>query len=127
MVVMFFDGVDGTGKTTLLHAVAERLARPDHLIAAPLRQFLPAIDRPEAFAHWVTSTQPEQIEVALLDAQTARVRAIPVQLVREPGTAVLADRGPRPSPRPHLPTSTRPLPTPASTPSQAVLRCCMRL
>jgi thymidylate kinase len=96
MPVVFVDGVDGAGKTTLIHHLARtQRTQPVH-IADPLWHYLPAVTDAADFAPWVTSTPAEEVAAALIDACIHRLDHIRQHLgSAEPDNVVLVDRGPR--------------------------------
>lgn len=94
-MVVFLDGVDGSGKTTLLHGLAEVAREEEVTIAPPLWHWLPAVDRPEAFADWVTRTAAERVAVELLEAQRRRIDALRSRASGFDASTVLVDRGPK--------------------------------
>jgi len=94
VAVIFVDGVDGAGKTTLINQLAAHIWHPSVRIAPPLWSYLPMITDPSMFAGWVTSTDPLQVATALLTAQTERIDEIHAQVTGvRPAPMVLVDRG----------------------------------
>jgi len=96
MPVVFVDGVDGAGKTTLIQHLARTLPTQPVHIADPLWNYLPAVTNAADFGPWVTSTPAEEVAAALIDACIHRldhIRRHPGSA--EPGNVVLVDRGPR--------------------------------
>nr|BFE61565.1 hypothetical protein GCM10020063_060910 [Dactylosporangium thailandense] len=108
MPVVFVDGVDGAGKTTLIQHLARALPAQSVHIADPLWHYLPAVTDAADFGPWVTSTPAEEVAAALIDACIHRLDHIRRHLgSAESGNVVLVDRGPRTvaaSARAHLAT-----------------------
>lgn len=108
MPVVFLDGVDGSGKTTMIRRLAQDLhVQPVH-IADPLWRYLPAVTVPADFPDWVTTTPAADVAVDLLDACVRRLDQIRHHLATPgPASVILVDRGPRTvaaSARAHLAT-----------------------
>jgi hypothetical protein len=93
-MIVFIEGPDGSGKTTLTTGLSQELAKLElrTAICRPLWQFLPFLDRPESFAAWVITTPGEEVGQALLSAMTAQIALIAEQC--SSGRIVLVDRGP---------------------------------
>ncbi|MGI5185432.1 hypothetical protein ACQEVZ_55225 [Dactylosporangium sp. CA-152071] len=111
MVVVFVEGVDGTGKTTLINHLVQQLPTHATITAPPLWTYLPAVPTPDAFRTWVTTTPAAAVAADLLTAQHARINAL--QRLSSPHEVVLVDRGPRTvaaSARAHLATNSQPGP-----------------
>jgi hypothetical protein len=94
-MIVFLDGVDGSGKTTLIRHLTTSLAAGgrDVHVAWPLWPFLTTITAPDDFPAWVTGTPGTCVAHALLEAQTTRI-----QHLGERGTSagvLLVDRGPK--------------------------------
>ncbi|MER7006273.1 hypothetical protein ABT297_24955 [Dactylosporangium sp. NPDC000555] len=106
--MVFVDGVDGAGKTTMIQRLAQSLPAPTVHVADPLWHYLPAVTAPTDFASWVMSTSAAEVAIAIIDACIHRLADIRRHLeLRGPGTVVLVDRGPRTvaaSARAHLAT-----------------------
>lgn len=107
-MIVFVEGLDGSGKSTLITHLAPLLARSGRAVrvATPLWTFLPTIRAPSDFGPWVQDTSGEEVAVALLDAMTRRVAALGVSRLNC-NEIVLVDRGPKTvlcSARAHLQT-----------------------
>ncbi|MEV4135512.1 hypothetical protein AB0J72_25455 [Dactylosporangium sp. NPDC049742] len=128
MVVVFVEGVDGTGKTTLINHLIHCHPAGVAIAASPLWRYLPAVSVPEAFAAWVTTTPATTVAVSLLSAQHMRVSDLPALTTRH--AIVLVDRGPRTveaSARAHLATAEPPsAQSPAITHLTAALHTAVR-
>jgi thymidylate kinase len=90
-MIVFVDGVDGSGKTTLIRALAQALG-DRAVIAEPLWRHLDTITAPEQFPEWVTTTAGVDVAVALLGAMVRRLAHLPE--TTDPHQVVLVDRGP---------------------------------
>ncbi|MEU7873353.1 hypothetical protein [Dactylosporangium sp. NPDC049140] len=73
MVVVYIDGVDGTGKTTLINQLIRCHPADVTITAPPLWTYLPAVPVPAAFSTWVTTTPAATVAADLLAAQRTRV------------------------------------------------------
>lgn len=110
-MIVFVEGPDGSGKSTLISHLAPLLAgsgRTVH-VADPLWTYMPMIRAPSDFDPWVQSTAGEDVAVALLDAMARRVAALGVSQLGS-DDIVLVDRGPKTvlcSARAHLQTGLR--------------------
>jgi predicted ATPase len=93
MVVIYLDGVDGAGKTTLTNRLAENI--PQAVIAPPLWRYLASVTAPEDFAAWVTTTAPEGVAIELLAAQRGRIADVNTAVRDAEASAMLVDRGPK--------------------------------
>jgi hypothetical protein len=94
--IVFLDGVDGAGKSTMINRLEQALtARPVH-VAQPLWAYLPPITQPGEFARWVVATPATQVAASLLEANTHRLTALRRRAARAPaGWIALVDRGPK--------------------------------
>ncbi len=94
-MIVFVDGVDGSGKTTLITTLAISLAEHHRSVrvARPLWTFLTIISSPGEFANWVTSTPGSWVAEELLTAMTRRVNYISRNHTDE--GVLLVDRGPK--------------------------------
>lgn len=92
-LLVYLDGADGSGKTTQTDLLFRRLteSHTDVKLAPRLGEFLDCGDDGRSFRQWVTSTAPEIVNEAMLQASNDRV-------TRELNTGrdciVLLDRGP---------------------------------
>jgi hypothetical protein len=98
-VVVFVDGVDGTGKSTLIYQLSAELAAQSihSKSAAPLWSFLDPITAPGEFAAWVQHAGGLEVAHHLLAAMTRRVNTM-ADIARAYGdfrTVLFADRGPK--------------------------------
>jgi hypothetical protein len=94
------DGIDGSGKTTLIERLLDRLAASGSpaVLAPPLWVSLAPIAEPEDFARWVRCTPGVEVARHLLEGMCRRVdklRADVVHGIARPDTLVVADRGPK--------------------------------
>lgn len=94
--ILFLDGVDGAGKSTMINRLEQALTgRPIH-VAPPLWTYLPAITEPAEFARWVVATPAFEVAASLLDADAQRLTALRRRAARGgAGWIALVDRGPR--------------------------------
>jgi thymidylate kinase len=98
-MIVFVDGVDGSGKSTLIQRMLIDLraqARPVSL-ASPLWKFLEHISAPQDFAPWVEATAGLEVARALLASMAKRIDSL-AKLSTEPSRrtmVVLVDRGPK--------------------------------
>ncbi|MEU7931272.1 hypothetical protein [Micromonospora echinofusca] len=95
-MITFVDGIDGSGKTTLIRHLAATLNRSgtEAAVFSPLWRYLPAIAAPEQFASWVVSTPGMEVAEALITAMIDRLddlRSLSVGQDR----LYLVDRGPK--------------------------------
>jgi hypothetical protein len=107
--VVFVDGVDGAGKTTMIQRLAQALPTRTVHIADPLWRYLAPVKTPTDFAAWVTGNPGAEIATALINACTHRLVDIRQLASTGPGVVVLVDRGPRTitaSARAHAATGT---------------------
>ena len=95
-MLLFVDGVDGSGKTTLIRHLATELDEngADAHVVPPLWRYLDAITTPEQFEPWVTSADGPEIAIALLNAMTGRMQHVRDQPIRA-SSVQLIDRGPK--------------------------------
>lgn len=99
-LILFVDGVDGSGKSTLIDGLLDRLAAQGTpaVQAPPLWTFLTALARPDDFAGWVLRTPGIEVARQLLSAMTRRVDTLRANLAHgggATGAVVVADRGPK--------------------------------
>ncbi|MEU7609405.1 hypothetical protein [Micromonospora sp. NPDC049204] len=95
-MILFVDGIDGSGKTTLVRHLHEALnsADIDTHVAEPLWQHLTPITAPEQFGPWVTSSSGTEVAIALVRAMIGRIDGL--RRGSEKQTSVhLVDRGPK--------------------------------
>ncbi|MEW2386047.1 hypothetical protein AB0873_28700 [Micromonospora sp. NPDC047707] len=95
-MIIFVDGIDGSGKTTLIRHLATALNRSgtEAAVSSPLWRYLPTIAAPEQFASWVVSTPGVEVAEALILAMIDRLddfRSLSVAQDR----VHLVDRGPK--------------------------------
>ncbi|MFJ1537554.1 hypothetical protein ACIODS_03320 [Micromonospora chalcea] len=90
------DGIDGSGKTTLIRHLAAALNRSGAgaSVSSPLWRYLPTIAAPEQFASWVLSTTGKDIAEALIRAMIDRLDDLR-DLSRGQDRVYLVDRGPK--------------------------------
>ncbi|GAA1563337.1 hypothetical protein GCM10009827_101160 [Dactylosporangium maewongense] len=127
MVVVYVEGVDGTGKTTLINQLIRCHPADATVTAPPLWTYLPAAPVPAAFATWVTTTPAATVAADLLAAQRTRVSDLLALTDQHP--IVLVDRGPRTveaSAQAHLTAKPPITPTPAIAQLTAELRATTR-
>ena len=127
MVVVYVEGVDGTGKTTLINQLIRCHPADDTAAARPLWTYLPAVPVPAAFATWVTTTPAATVAADLLAAQRRRLADLHTLTAQH--TIVLVDRGPRTveaSARAHLTAQPPDTSTPAITQLTAELHAATR-
>lgn len=97
-MIVFVDGPDGSGKTTLVSGLHRELLRAGHnaVLAPALWKFIDEIDRPEAFAEWVIGRPGFEVAGALIHAMSARLLWLKESTDRRRiGDIVLVDRGVR--------------------------------
>ncbi|MET8307778.1 hypothetical protein [Micromonospora sp. NPDC005173] len=95
-MIIFVDGIDGSGKTTLIRHLAAALngSGAEAAVSSPLWRYLPTIAAPEQFASWVVSTTGMDVAEALIGAMIDRLddlRGLSVGRDR----VYLVDRGPK--------------------------------
>jgi hypothetical protein len=99
-MILFVDGVDGSGKSTLIEGLLDRLAALGNpaVLAPPLWISLTTIKEPEEFAPWVQRTPGTDVARHLLSAMCRRVDKLRADLahgIARAETLVIADRGPK--------------------------------
>jgi GTPase SAR1 family protein len=99
-MILFVDGIDGSGKTTLISHLLDHLAAQGKpaVVAPALWSFLDPISEPGAFAHWVTHTPGVDVGHQLLLAMQRRLDKLRIDLdhrIMSREATVLVDRGPR--------------------------------
>jgi hypothetical protein len=99
-MILFVDGVDGSGKSTLIDGLIDQLAAHGvpAVLAPPLWTFLTPLAGPDDFAEWVLRTPGVEVAKQLLAAMCRRVDRLRADLARgsiHTGTLVIADRGPK--------------------------------
>jgi len=96
-VILFVDGIDGTGKSTLVARLLDDVARlgTPAVVAPPLWTFLEPISAPEDFGPWVRATPGGEVGRHLVKAMTHRVETLHADSIGGPQAIVLVDRGPR--------------------------------
>ncbi|MCG5467048.1 hypothetical protein MED01_006098 [Micromonospora sp. MED01] len=95
-MILFVDGIDGSGKTALVRHLHETLgsADIDTYVAEPLWRHLTPITAPEQFGPWVTSSSGTEVAIALVRAMIGRINSL--RRGGEKHTRVhLVDRGPK--------------------------------
>ncbi|WP_157745752.1 hypothetical protein [Micromonospora purpureochromogenes] len=95
-MIIFVDGIDGSGKTTLIRHLAAALNRSGTEAAAfsPLWRYLPTIAAPEQFASWVVSTTGMEVAEPLIGAMIERLDDLRGLSVGQ-NRVHLVDRGPK--------------------------------
>jgi hypothetical protein len=114
-VIIFLDGVDGAGKSTLINRLHDTLSNTgiECMLAPPLWTFLRPIDAPEEFAPWVHETAGHEIAQHLLTAMSRRIDKLATDIAHGiigTNATVLVDRGPKTvtcSARAHAATGAR--------------------
>ncbi|GAB3860665.1 hypothetical protein GCM10029963_63920 [Micromonospora andamanensis] len=97
-MIVFIDGPDGSGKSTLIAHLAPALVAHGRTVthAPPLWTYLNELSAPEDFAPWVRTTPGIQIAHALLEAKARRIESlITTAGSRRAHGVVLVDRGPK--------------------------------
>ncbi|MGC5033951.1 AAA family ATPase [Micromonospora sp. DT229] len=96
-MIVFIDGPDGSGKSTLIAHLAPALVAHGRTVAhaPPLWTYLNELSAPEDFAPWVRTTTGSQIAHALLEAKTRRIQWLITTAARLAQDVVLVDRGPK--------------------------------
>ncbi|MGC5052827.1 AAA family ATPase [Micromonospora sp. DT48] len=97
-MIVFIDGPDGSGKSTLIDNLAPALVAHGRTVthAPPLWTYLNELSAPEDFAPWARTTPGIQIAHALLEAKTRRIEwLITTAGTRRAHDVVLVDRGPK--------------------------------
>jgi hypothetical protein len=99
-MILFVDGVDGSGKSTLIEGLLDRLAASGTpaVLAPPLWISLTPINQPEEFASWVQRTPGIEVARHLLAGMCRRVEKLKADVVHgiaRAETLVVADRGPK--------------------------------
>lgn len=95
-MIIFVDGIDGSGKTTLIRHLASSLSHngTEAAISSPLWRYLPMIAAPEQFASWVVSTTGTKVAKAIIKAMIDRLDELrDLSLTQE--RVHLVDRGPK--------------------------------
>ncbi|MEU5945942.1 hypothetical protein ABZ793_10315 [Micromonospora sp. NPDC047465] len=74
-MIIFVDGIDGSGKTTLIRHLAAALnsTGTEAAVSSPLWRYLPTIAAPEQFASWVLSATGMEVAEALIGAMIDRL------------------------------------------------------
>ena len=99
-MILFVDGIDGTGKSTLIDHLLVQMAREEApvTLAPPLWKYLATLARAEEFAGWVRFTPGVEIAQHLLAGMCRRLDDIGSKLANgaiSSDTLVLVDRGPK--------------------------------
>lgn len=96
-MILFVDGIDGTGKSTLVARLLDDLARlrTPAVVAPPLWTFLEPISAPEDFGPWVRATPGGEVGRHMVKAMTQRVERLHADSTGGRQAIVLVDRGPR--------------------------------
>ncbi|MEO3771368.1 hypothetical protein [Micromonospora sp. B9E7] len=95
-MIIFVDGIDGSGKTTLIRHLATALNSSgiEAVVSSPLWRYLPTIAAPEQFASWVVSTPGMDVAEALIGAMIDRLDDLRDLSVAQDRVR-LVDRGPK--------------------------------
>ncbi|MEV1013247.1 hypothetical protein AB0I89_22175 [Micromonospora sp. NPDC049801] len=95
-MIIFVDGIDGSGKTTLIGHLAAALNRSgaEAVVSSPLWRYLPTIAAAEQFASWVVSTTGLDVAEALITAMIDRLDDLRDLSVAQDHVH-LVDRGPK--------------------------------
>jgi thymidylate kinase len=95
-MIIFVDGIDGSGKTTLIKHLATALNSSgiEAVVSSPLWRYLPTIAAPEQFASWVVSTASMDVAEALIGAMIDRLDDLRDLSVAQDRVR-LVDRGPK--------------------------------
>ncbi|WP_431728498.1 hypothetical protein [Verrucosispora sp. TAA-831] len=95
-MILFVDGIDGSGKTTLIRRLRDAITRggTSAYTAEPLWRYLDAITAPEQFGGWVTSSGGLDVAEALMTAMARRVDDLRGRDPQQPHV-LLVDRGPK--------------------------------
>jgi hypothetical protein len=99
-LILFVDGVDGSGKSTLVDGLLDLLVAQGTpaVHAPPLWTYLTALGSPDDFAGWVLRTPGVEVARQLLSAMSRRVDTLRASLAQgraATGAVVVADRGPK--------------------------------
>ncbi|MEV6598853.1 hypothetical protein AB0M36_18615 [Actinoplanes sp. NPDC051346] len=95
-MIIFVDGVDGSGKTTLIRHLAKTLTciGEDVHITPALWRYLSTITTPDQFEPWVTTADGADVAIKMLEAMTRRVRHLQHEATQD-HSFYLVDRGPK--------------------------------
>ncbi|NJP30587.1 hypothetical protein [Micromonospora thermarum] len=95
-MIIFVDGIDGSGKSTLIRHLAAALNRSgaEAAVSSPLWRYLPTIAAPEQFATWVLNTTGKDVAEALIRAMIDRLDDLR-DMSRGQDRVYLVDRGPK--------------------------------
>lgn len=95
-MIIFVDGIDGSGKTTLIRHLATALTSSgiEAVVSSPLWHYLPTIAAREQFASWVVSTPGMDVAEALIGAMIDRLNDLRDLSVAQ-DRVHLVDRGPK--------------------------------
>lgn len=95
-MIIFVDGIDGSGKTALIRHLATALNSSgiEAVVSSPLWRYLPTIAAPEQFASWAVSTAGMNVAEALIGAMIDRLDDLrDLSVAQDP--VYLVDRGPK--------------------------------
>ncbi|RAO38335.1 hypothetical protein PSN13_00800 [Micromonospora saelicesensis] len=95
-MIVFVDGIDGSGKTTLIRHLATALNSSgiEAVVSSPLWRYLPTIAAPEQFASWVVSNAGMGVAEALIGAMIDRLDDLRDLSVAQ-DRVHMVDRGPK--------------------------------